>query len=920
MLLIIIGILLGLSIILGVMQSKLITNINQIKEEKKSVNVDFVGNAVLDYLTFSVKDIWCIGQNWTKENCSETSFASSGSIRRMLLSPQALRTLGELYLVPGPGSTINPDEWPECAKTGTLATIPIPTERSNWFYEWEKCIAIGNGKYIPNITQDLDLLNLPDAHPLKPLFTNNDIPTEYKYTRAVITLSQADPKIFPSLGRDIHLVLSVEFYGDVNGTNTLIKTIKADFSANPVELNHYGLVLAGQMIMDDSANNPTLMGANIPLKDLIHINSSSYEKDPQVTGIHFDSPVFINGGLVLPAKNSHKFAYVEFKSELYLGMGTVLQGGTVFQSDVLNSKLDTYMLGLNRGAQVIGEDPGLNYIAGPALTKSDGSAGATDGNQRLGNLMHQCVQVNAAKTDFSKTAGSGLFIECIADPCDESTNEYLLAWGSNTVPLTALTLENLNHFESPRPNTLSGSESQCYSVNPSSTSIPTPILAQVYSSSTSGNTAGLPDFKLYPVSSSTEISNADVRSSIAKSARSLFDTATTNALGYCPQNASRLQLDALGDEYAERASVIMNVEYSIRVQDKNNDAQNITNLYNAIGADDRNNMGIATQITNLTNKINSLFPTPTPNPSSPGPSVAYGVKALMGFNTKLASAYLSDELIVNVIPHVDKINTDASTIYNKMLAQIDVLYTAIGNIIGITGQTAIDTEITRLRNEKSTLEGEIQILDTDIATQNAISCTRQGADNVTPASTDPLTGVVTPEVRTATYYEDSTCVNARAAEITRLNNLKTPKVTQLTIVDGKLNLSQPYLDRMVPINNYLAFNDLIAPDLKELSDQRIEVREYTNGLEANVSTGTHVFHPSIAELHIQKPSKTNRYLKEFRFLLNAFDPSFVYNFNTSTPEVNCLDADDGSLVRAWVKTPGSTTKSCVEFKSRSEIV
>lgn len=863
---------------------------------------DIATNALIDYVIVSVKSQWCIGDNWTKEDCTNRQLNHSRSIRRMLISENSIMALGDYFIRNViEFKTETTDSYPSCVST--LLTKPSQNELADWKDRWLKCIRL------PPIVTDgpsaiqltiADLTDLPSNHPLSRLFSN-DYFKQGNIGKAIITVSQIDSgRQFPRNGREITLDIRVEVFRKSNDSPA--GKVVSKVEVIPSELNHFGLILAGDLYMDGTSLSQK--GGYIPLAN----------DNPKWPGINFDSPVYIDGNIIIPTEDkTDKSSFVRFNSNVYLSTktsttnenGAICQGYSdgnceYFVSTVTN-KLANYMNGFAKGLDHMLQDEGVDYIPGPNLK------GKADGDSSKGGGVQTCADIQKALTDFRYTNENKMLV--LKDAAVQ--NQYTLMWTNDAS--SSFNQKYLNRFSTPHNDIPRGEEASCFEAQDSGERLMRP---HIYNNNNATQIPGrrnrhnraepvqlLPAYNLYTLKDIDLTSTADslnedllIQSPIVEFDSDAAKT-VRNSLKKCPKNRNKDQIDALDGDFKEKAAVVANTEYGIVLKDSSNVQQTLTDQTEALKAEDR--PAIRPTMTNeantgVINYLEQIFPTT-------GDGTMYVAKSLMAVNTKLVFQGIKDGLIDSLLEEFD--DTISGTFANEAKQRLTRIETLIKNLLGITNISQEATTVSALRTQLTNLNTQLTTLNRQISrTSPTVSDTT--------CTTDPITSTESCTTTTSPNPVYTALLESKATLETQIANLDT-KLADYSYLVARRNSINALISTMATIQTDLV--DLMGADALGQSFTIEEV----GGIKARFSTGDkEFFAPNVLKMRINLPRITNQFVTQFLVRVDAFDPSYVYTKKpdiTSAEECSALEVESG-IVAIWALTTEGN-RACLELRS-----
>ena len=342
----------------------------------------------MDYTLNGVRNKWCFSSSWTPS--STCSLTDPNNVERLLLSDEALRAI-EL--------SMNPISY-----GGNISKVRTKSFSTN-----------------------IKLSQITEDHPLYSVNKGikdfgDDVSFDFRITRIDNGLAK---------GREVALEVQVDFNLGSNLAAKLSKpalTLVSTVLVFPRELSTNTLVVANNLFLDRP--DPGVDAGN-PGNSYI---APSLGNATGASGLRFESPVFVNNNIYVPARNSPIYLPVTFADKVIVGGGLVLEanqtGATAdfYTPDTAGGKNDRYLSQMKNFGGFLGgvlldpgSDPGLNILAGVVTP-------ATNPNVDV-NL---CLKRNNSKVDLSITRDAQLYMK------------YVTA-GSNEAPATATSAVNSNY-------------------------------------------------------------------------------------------------------------------------------------------------------------------------------------------------------------------------------------------------------------------------------------------------------------------------------------------------------------------------------------------------------------------------------------------------------------------------------------------
>lgn len=348
----------------------------QVVINKNLISYATLLDAAIDYTNYAIKNRWCMTDSWTSDsvNCD---IRHPRSLERMTLDSDAIGALRDIY-IGEPG--------------------------------------LAGGIDLTQITGSIDANNVPTAHPLGEIILSLKETQGYSNIGSInVTVRRVDSRVVPQRGRETHL----EVVASIVSTSPIFRGLsavsaKSRIIVHPRELNYFSLIVANNMYVDRPSYGNTPGDFYIPTGGA------------GAAGINFQSPVFVNGNLVVPQDGSGAISPVRFSKRLVLGGSAPGRPGGQLMTAVgpLRPRTNgapedqvyatrTGFSGLLKGVDIDGtRDLGLDVLAGL-------SAGAAPA---AGNY-ESCRAINRMRSDLSGTAQSDLLIQQISPPVLTGTRD-----------------------------------------------------------------------------------------------------------------------------------------------------------------------------------------------------------------------------------------------------------------------------------------------------------------------------------------------------------------------------------------------------------------------------------------------------------------------------------------------------------------
>jgi hypothetical protein len=305
-------------------------------------------DGMLAYTINGIKQSWCFSDTWMKQpTCILTDARNTA---RLLISDESLAYISA-------STTIRPN--------------PISATR------------------LMQISQTVNLSSVNKSHPL----FNIARPLDGKYDDVTFTIKRDDSAIATTKGREVRLKILV-YLKAASGVTSDDLELDSQVIVYPRELSYFGLILPGNLYL----GNTTTAQADVGLTSY----ASAVDK-----GLRFESPVFVNKNLYLPASSSTAMGNVVFLDKVVIGGTGIYQGNGVYRpataggtNSMYNHEIKSFS-GLLGGYELDQEpDDGLDF-----LFKTQSSSFTVEDTD-----YQRCLKRISASYDLSVTKNSLLFM------------------------------------------------------------------------------------------------------------------------------------------------------------------------------------------------------------------------------------------------------------------------------------------------------------------------------------------------------------------------------------------------------------------------------------------------------------------------------------------------------------------------------
>lgn len=317
----------------------------------------------MDYTLNGIRNRWCFTNNWSPN--STCLLTNPNNVERLLISDEAIRAIEA--------------SMPAASYGGVIS-----------------------GVRTKSISGTVNWADITPEHPLYYVIQSlKDIGTDFAFNFKIIRSDAGVQK-----GREVALQVEVEL---VLGAQSFFKTKSNVISAVssimvfPREVNTNALLIGQNLFLDRP--DPGIASAdngNVYISPVLDLTTQ---------GIHFESPVFVNGNIYIPNAGTPGYTPVTFADKVIIGGGAVLQGSgftATYSKPSTAGGLDDRFYsqtekfgGFLRGILLDpGTDEGLRV-----LTKVAAPTGPATPSSEL------CILRNSAKANLSVTRDSQLFMK-----------------------------------------------------------------------------------------------------------------------------------------------------------------------------------------------------------------------------------------------------------------------------------------------------------------------------------------------------------------------------------------------------------------------------------------------------------------------------------------------------------------------------
>lgn len=247
------------------------SRVGQVMSSSNKMDHRIVLDGLFAYTINGVKQSWCFSNTWVQDNTCNL-FHARNSVR-LLLGDETLMFLAT-------SKTPHPD--------------PVTATR------------------LQEIKQTVDLGSITPSHPLFGIIK----PTGTNFSTVTFTIQRDDSAISTSKGREVPLRINIKMVAKPTSAYKDME-LQSKVIVYPRELSYFGLVLPNNLYLGTSTaqSNGNVAFANVPVAP--------------TAGLRFESPIFVNTSVHLPARVSsaaQAMNNVIFLDKIVIGDGLVYEG------------------------------------------------------------------------------------------------------------------------------------------------------------------------------------------------------------------------------------------------------------------------------------------------------------------------------------------------------------------------------------------------------------------------------------------------------------------------------------------------------------------------------------------------------------------------------------------------------------------
>lgn len=310
-------------------------------------------DSIIDYTAYGIKNRWCFDSTWSRDASAGCTLASPYSTEALLLTHDAYKSLVDYQRSQNAAR-------PAISKDGV-------------------------------ITATIDVATWATGHPLSKALMGLLQATNGSVKTIEITVTRVQDDDYPARGDEAIIRVDVTLKPS-NSAPSLFGTFdkvssSATFLVTPRELSYFSVVVPKDLRLDGGAAG---------------VGDLSIPSGGGGNGVNFGSPLYVDGDIYLPNKNTKNST--TFANKVVMG-GKLYRDGSLFAPDKPGglgsqyfSDLDTFG-GFARGidAEPV-RDPGLPYFAGLQTGTSSSSL----------SVAKDCQEVNYAEMNLAQTRMSDM--------------------------------------------------------------------------------------------------------------------------------------------------------------------------------------------------------------------------------------------------------------------------------------------------------------------------------------------------------------------------------------------------------------------------------------------------------------------------------------------------------------------------------
>jgi len=326
-------------------------------------------HSMIDYTILGLKKRWCFTDQWMPEVPEACNLAHPAAAERIVMGDDSARIITEMV------------------QTKQLTAT------------------IGNPIQLQSIEKTILVSNFSAVHPI---FAMVEAIKKVGVVKSIrIGIYRDTRASLPQQGREVYLKITTALLDEKGEVITLKgMTLQATsyVGVYPRELSGFALILPGNLYLDRKS------AAGLGVGDNFFHQHDSRAATLGFPGISFDSPVFVNGDVILPPRGSETgdtvYTPVSFNDRIVLGAGRIKQqNNALYKTRTQGADGDQLWVqnrefgGFVKGVDIDGvSDAGLNTLAGIA----------NDSTSPDLEVVNKCIDRNKKLADLKTTDDSML--------------------------------------------------------------------------------------------------------------------------------------------------------------------------------------------------------------------------------------------------------------------------------------------------------------------------------------------------------------------------------------------------------------------------------------------------------------------------------------------------------------------------------
>lgn len=327
-------------------------------------------HSMIDYTLLGLKKRWCFTDQWMPETPSACSLAHPAAAERIVMGDDAARVIAGMV---------------------TSKQLKAP---------------VGNPIQLESIEKTISVKNFSATHPIYSIV--QAISKVGVVSSIRIGIYRDHRASLPQQGREVYLKIVTSL---LDSTGKVITIGSSRLQATsylgvyPRELSGFALILPNNLYLDRKTS------AGLGKGDNFFQMFDSRASALSMPGISFDSPVFVNGDVVVPPRGPEKgdtvYTPVSFNDRIVLGSGRIKQQNDVlYKTRTQGADGDQLWVqarefgGFVKGVDVDGvSDAGLDALAGIGVSPSSPNL----------DTVNKCIERNKRLADLNTTQDTQLY-------------------------------------------------------------------------------------------------------------------------------------------------------------------------------------------------------------------------------------------------------------------------------------------------------------------------------------------------------------------------------------------------------------------------------------------------------------------------------------------------------------------------------